>query len=466
MQPSLSDLPPTAWLLALGLSVGSWGYQAFIADRSFKPELRKVGLHWANLALSGAVVYSIALLLIKVFVPGGLAPASRFFSGSFIVLSLVCLAHLPWRRSVRGAVAAALLSLPLLALGYVGKREEVRVEFLDYQRMVQRPSLVDTHNEERRPSLVELAAFAFTDKPTLICGEGDSACLDLKRRLDGRDTLAAVALQALFWFLSLWSVLRYYGHVYRLAEWGRRQVRSEEYNLKAGVMAQSAAVLSFVMALVAALLLAGVNLGQLGLFGGLAAAGATVALKDSLGNFAAGIVLLWDGTIRKGDVVTIERPENPEAGGTYGVVDDVRLRYTVIKDRDTVHRLIPNSILINSVVENWTHDADKKVRLKVPVPVPYGVDLKQVRTILESSCYEVIRVLKLPAPKALVAEFADSAIVFSLRFWISDPEAGIRSVISDVYTFASERLGDVGIKVPFPQMDVHIKDYPGATKDG
>lgn len=192
------------------------------------------------------------------------------------------------------------------------------------------------------------------------------------------------------------------------------------------------------------------------MFAGLLGAGISVALKDVIGNMVSGALLLWDKTIKKNDVITIAKTEGSETGSSYAVVKKMTLRNTIVEDRNEVRRLIPNSILTNSVVENWTHGGNL-VRLAVEVPVAYGSDLHLAREILESVCYEVEKVVKHPnRPVAVISSFGDSGIAFSLRFWIQNAHEGIRPVLSAVRWHAWERLKQEGIQIPFPQRDVHL----------
>jgi small-conductance mechanosensitive channel len=171
----------------------------------------------------------------------------------------------------------------------------------------------------------------------------------------------------------------------------------------------------------------------------------------------AGILLLWDKTIKKKDVITIGPSDSNDTGATYAIVEKMTMRYTVVQDRNEVRRLIPNSLLTNSIVENWTHE-DNKVRLRVLVGVDYGTDLRLARTILESVCYEVDRIYTKDrfAPKAVVLGFGDSSINFALRFWIEDAQRGIRPILSDLYIAIYERLTEENIKIPYPRRDLHI----------
>lgn len=210
----------------------------------------------------------------------------------------------------------------------------------------------------------------------------------------------------------------------------------------------------FVSALIALLML-DVEMGQLGLLTGIVAAGLTVALRETLGNLMAGMQLIWDRSLKKGDVVSIPSAASLDTGSTYGIVQQIKMRYTVIQDRNTVRRLIPNSILTANPIESWTQE-DNRVRLSMRIGVNYDSDPRHVQKVMESVCYDVKRILITKPPQALLVAFDDSAITFSLRFWLSDTSTGIRPVVSEILINLLDRFKDEGINIPYPQRTIHV----------
>jgi small-conductance mechanosensitive channel len=246
-----------------------------------------------------------------------------------------------------------------------------------------------------------------------------------------------------------------------LLQWSSNQ----GLGLETDVVQKCGLVISLFITLIMALVLVNVPFGQIGIFSGVAAAGLSVALRDTLGNLLAGALLIWDGTLKKGDVITIPRSVSSDTGGTYGIVREMRMRYTIVEDRNTVRRLIPNSILVANPIESWTHE-DQKVRLNLRIGVKYGTDLREAKQIMESVCYDVPRILHDKAPQALVVGFGESAIELSLRFWLRDTSDGIRPVISEVLISLFERFKEAKIEVPFPQRDLNIRSIDQAVVDG
>jgi len=296
----------------------------------------------------------------------------------------------------------------------------------------------------------------FINTPKLQCAQSDTGCASVRNLLQSvQDNRSIFVLKVLYYFLLFYLVLKYYGKVVQI-HYNRKPKDPDSLGLQNDVIKQCSELISVSAAFLAALVVGGVDFTSLGLFGGLIGAGLSVALKDLLGNVVAGILLLWDRTIKKDDVITVSPSASTDTGSTYAIVRKMTLRYTVVQDRNDVRRLIPNSYLTNNIVENWTHE-DKMVRLRVHVGVDYNTDLRLARTLLEAACYEVTRIeTRDKPPKAVVTGFGEHSINFALRFYIKDAEVGIRPVISDLYIGIIERFKKEGIKIPYPRRDLHI----------
>lgn len=211
-------------------------------------------------------------------------------------------------------------------------------------------------------------------------------------------------------------------------------------------------ILAFLIGLLVAMFATGVSIPTITLVTGVLAAGVGFAAKDILANIAAGVLLVWDGSIKLNHVISID-------GGGYGWVEKMTIRHAVIMDRNDVSVLIPYSKLINSTIQNWTHN-DDKVRLKIDIGVDYKTgDLGVVREAMLRSVSGDERVLEIPAPKALVISAGPSAIQMQLRFWIGDPKNGIRNVMSNVLERMLVEFGHSGISIPFDQLDVNVRSF-------
>ena len=204
-----------------------------------------------------------------------------------------------------------------------------------------------------------------------------------------------------------------------------------------------------IIALLIALQIVGFNLATLTIFGGAVGLGIGLGLQRTISNFFAGFTLIADKSIKPGDVI--------EVGETFGWVTQMNARYVSVRTRDGTAHLVPNDKFIEDGVVNWSHQ-DRVVRLHAPFGVSYATkDLRAVKKMAEEEAVKVDRVLKAPAPMCNVMEFGDSSVNFDLRFWISDPANGLANVRSQVFLALWDRLHEMGVEIPFPQRDLHLR---------
>jgi small-conductance mechanosensitive channel len=251
--------------------------------------------------------------------------------------------------------------------------------------------------------------------------------------------------KGLFFFLQAFLVTSYYGKM--LLSRYRDGTKASTQNI--GAMDQVIFVLSIAFSIWIVFLLLGFDTLSISIFSGLVAIGVSVALRDLLSNYVAGMLLLWDKSVKLNDVISL-------SSSRIGQVKDITMRYMIVEDRNDVQFLVPHSQLINSTFENWTRQSSR-IRLKLDIGVAYGSNTEKVKEIMRSVCYEVPRVLKHPLPVPLILSMDDSAIHFQLRFRIADPDQGIRNVISDVYERLLKRFDEAGIEIPYPQREIRLR---------
>jgi small-conductance mechanosensitive channel len=192
----------------------------------------------------------------------------------------------------------------------------------------------------------------------------------------------------------------------------------------------------------------GIDLTGLAVLGGLLGVGVGFGLQKIVSNLISGVILLLDKSIKPGDIISVS--------GTYGWVTALGGRYVSVVTRDGVEHLIPNETLISSSVENWTH-TQRRTRLKLDVGVHHESDVRSVIALCEEAARAVERVLPDPAPKCLFIEFGESSLKLQLRFWIGDAQNGVQNVKSDVLIEIWQRFKQHGVRVPYPQRDLHIR---------
>jgi small-conductance mechanosensitive channel len=242
-----------------------------------------------------------------------------------------------------------------------------------------------------------------------------------------------------------------------LATWLSRtieQALSRSTHLSRGAKVGFAKTIKFALYTVAALLsldAVGIDLGALAVFGGALGVGLGFGLQRIASNFISGFILVFDRSIRPGDVISINEK--------FGWVQELRARYIVVRDRDGVETLIPNENLITTEVINWSY-SDQQVRIKLPVQISYNDDPEQALAILDQAASASTRVLGDPPPAARLMGFGDNGIDLELRVWISDPENGVANVRSDINQAIWRGFNEAGITIPYPQRDLYLKATP------
>jgi len=182
--------------------------------------------------------------------------------------------------------------------------------------------------------------------------------------------------------------------------------------------------------------------------GGALAIGAGFGTQNLLKNLISGVMLLVERPIRIGDLV--------EMDGVRGRVTSIGIRFSTIHSGDGVDTLIPNSELVEKKLTNWTY-SNPDVRREIKVGVAYGADPVAVKNLMREAALKIPEIMPHPEPMVVLDDFADSALIFTLRFWIKvGSGTDGRLVDSDLRCDILERLNAAGIDLPFPQRDVHL----------
>jgi small-conductance mechanosensitive channel len=137
-------------------------------------------------------------------------------------------------------------------------------------------------------------------------------------------------------------------------------------------------------------------------------------------------------------------------------VSEIRTRYTVIKGLDGVDSIVPNEMLVNSVVESETF-TDSSTRVAVRIGVSYDCDIEQAMQLLIDVATAQDRVMSQPPPRAFLVAFGDSAITLEVGFWIPDPQNGTQLLTSAINLGIYHAYKQAGIGIPVPQREISIK---------
>ncbi|WP_424962207.1 mechanosensitive ion channel family protein [Ekhidna sp.] len=178
----------------------------------------------------------------------------------------------------------------------------------------------------------------------------------------------------------------------------------------------------------------------------LGAAGLAVglALQGTLQNFAGGVIILLIKPFKVGDWI-----DTPNHSGT---VHAIQIFHTILKTPDNKTIIIPNGPLANSSLTNYS--TEPKRRLDLTVGIGYGDSTAKTRETLMELIQADDRILNDPEPFIAVAELADSSVNFTVRLWVE--AVNYWPLKFDMNERIYNKFNEVGLNIPFPQMDVHV----------
>jgi len=177
----------------------------------------------------------------------------------------------------------------------------------------------------------------------------------------------------------------------------------------------------------------------------LGAAGLAIglSLQGSLGNFAAGAMLIAFKPFKKGDFV--------EVAGALGTVDGISIFTTTVITPDNKEIIIPNGNITGANITNFSARSTRRVDMVFSIS--YDDDIRKARQILEGIISNDSRVLAEPEPIVRLGELSDSSINFIVRPWVDSNDYW--PVFWDTNEAVKLRFDQEGISIPFPQLDVH-----------
>lgn len=171
-----------------------------------------------------------------------------------------------------------------------------------------------------------------------------------------------------------------------------------------------------------------------------------LALKDSLASLANGVIIIFTKPFKKGDYIAI--------GGLDGLVQDIRLFNTKILTYSNEEIIVPNSEVLGSKLINYS--AMPLRRVVFDVPVPYGVNVAEVKAMLLDAVASYKYTVTTPAPSVVLADYGESTLKFSVRAW------GLTENYWDLYydlrEIALNTLTEHGIEKPFNRLEVKLRD--------
>lgn len=175
--------------------------------------------------------------------------------------------------------------------------------------------------------------------------------------------------------------------------------------------------------------------------------GVGLGLQQTFNDFISGLILLVEGTTKVGDVLQID--------GDVVIIQKIGLRTSKGLNRDDIVVIIPNSLITNNKVINWSHQS-KKTRFKIDVGVAYGSDVDLVTRILGESALDHPDISDKQSIEVRMTDFGNSSLDFQVLFY-SDNVFRIEKIKSDIRKIINRRFIENKITIPFQQVDIHYK---------
>ena len=230
-----------------------------------------------------------------------------------------------------------------------------------------------------------------------------------------------------------------------LAGWSRRGM------LRAGVEETLARFLANLINITLVALVVLTAIGSLGInttnflaIVGAAGLAVGLALKDSLSNFAAGVMLVFFRPFKVGDYI--------EAAGIAGTVESIRIFSTVLKTPDNRVITVPNALIYGDTITNYS--AQERRRVDLLIGISYDDDIGRAKALIQGVISEDSRILTEPASQLLVMELGASSVDIAVRVWVATSDYW--QVRSDLLEKIKTTLEGAGLSIPYPQQDVHI----------
>lgn len=173
-------------------------------------------------------------------------------------------------------------------------------------------------------------------------------------------------------------------------------------------------------------------------------------LKEVFSNFISGIVLLFEGTLKPGDII--------EIGGESSEVKKLSFRSTTVRVfKDNSEKIIPNQNFFTQDFTTFT-GSNRLVRRSLKVSTSYDCDPQKVINLLLQIAAQHPRILQEPPPLAFFVNFGDSSLNFEISFWLDDPLIG-KTVASEIGCKIWKTFAESKIEIPYPQRDLHIRSW-------
>lgn len=178
------------------------------------------------------------------------------------------------------------------------------------------------------------------------------------------------------------------------------------------------------------------------------------ALQDSLGSFAAGVMLILFRPFEVGDYI--------QGGGTEGIVEEINIFRTMLRTPDNKQIIVPNNKLSTDLITNFS--AKPTRRVDMTFGCGYEDDLKAVKAELMAILAADDRILADPKPDVFVLELGTDSVNFAVRPWVKAEDYW--GVWGDFHETVKLRFDERGFSIPYPQRDLHVVNSEGRELSG
>ncbi len=169
-----------------------------------------------------------------------------------------------------------------------------------------------------------------------------------------------------------------------------------------------------------------------------------LALKDSLSNLAAGVMLVFFRPFKAGDFI--------EAAGISGTVDSIKIFNTILRTSDNRVITVPNSLIYADTITNFS--AEDKRRIDLVIGIGYDDDVARAKALIQGVLGQDDRILDEPPPAMLLVELGESSVDIAVRSWVMSSDYA--QVRSDLLEHIKRALENAGLSIPYPQREVHV----------
>jgi small-conductance mechanosensitive channel len=198
----------------------------------------------------------------------------------------------------------------------------------------------------------------------------------------------------------------------------------------------------------------GIPLDKIAIVLGALSVGIGFGLQTIVNNLVSGIILAFEKPIQIGDIIQV--------GVIEGVVKDIGIRASKIKNWEGAEVIIPNGDLLAQHLTNWTL-SDKQRRVELTIGVAYDSDMDLVTSLVQEEL-KAEGILNAPTSRVLLHDFADNSVNFRVLFWVDDVDVWI-TIRDQVMRGIFKSFKENNIEIPFPQRDLYVKSFPGLISE-